>query len=119
VFGLFGVLLCLLGVGFAIWSRYTLGKNWSGIIVTQKENHDLIKTGPYTIVRHPIYLGFIVAMFGFALTIGNITSYVAVVLEIVTLLMRIFIEEKLMNQIFSNSYQVYSLRTKRLIPFVW
>jgi len=49
----FGVLLLWLGLGFAVWARFELGRNWSGI-VTVKENHNLITSGPYAWVRHPI-----------------------------------------------------------------
>jgi protein-S-isoprenylcysteine O-methyltransferase Ste14 len=119
IFGPLGVVLCFLGAVFAIWSRYVLGKNWSGVIATEKENHELVTTGPYAIVRHPIYLGFIIAMLGFALTVGNIISFVAVILGLITLILRISIEEKLMNGIFVGSYKEYSSKTKRLIPFIW
>ena len=116
--GIIGVLLCLLGAGFAIWARFTLGKNWSGIVATQKEGHKLIKSGPYNIVRHPIYLGFFISMLGFALAVGTIVAYMAVLLGLTALLLRIWIEEKLMNESFFD-YREYSCKIKRLIPFVW
>ena len=108
----------MLGASFAIWAGFTLGKNWSGIVATQKEGHKLIKSGPYNIVRHPIYLGFFISMLGFALAVGTIVAYMAVLLGLTALLLRIWIEEKLMNESFFD-YREYSCKIKRLIPFVW
>lgn len=68
--GALGLLLVLLGVAFAIWARLQLGGNWSGA-VTVKEGHTLVCRGPYTIVRHPIYSGFLLALLGVALIIGE------------------------------------------------
>ena len=69
-----GSVLSLLGVGFAIWARLTLGANWSGI-VTIKEEHQLIRHGPHALVRHPIYAGLLLALLGTALAIGNCAGY--------------------------------------------
>src|SRR2546423_2037486 len=52
------VLLCVSGFGFCIWARFTLGRNWSGIVAL-KADHELITTGPYALVRHPIYTGLL------------------------------------------------------------
>ena len=66
-----GTVTCLLGVGLAMWARSVLGKNWSGRVMLQKEHH-LITEGPYTLVRHPIYLGVLMAMLGSSLVIGQV-----------------------------------------------
>ena len=58
-----GLLLTAAGIGFAIWARLHLGRYWSGII-TLKEGHKVITTGPYRWVRHPIYTGWLAGMFG-------------------------------------------------------
>lgn len=119
VLGIAGALMCIVGVGLAIWSRYALGRNWSGVSATEKEGHELIKTGPYKIVRHPIYLGFLLAMIGFALTIGNGAVYLAIVLGFISILLRIRIEEKLMKELFPILYEQYSKQVNKLIPHVW
>jgi protein-S-isoprenylcysteine O-methyltransferase Ste14 len=60
-----GLLMVVLGLAFAVWARAHLGRNWSGT-VTVKEDHELIRTGPYGIVRHPIYTGLLFAILGSA-----------------------------------------------------
>ena len=52
------VVLCIAGLAFCIWARFTLGRNWSGV-VTFKGGHELITRGPYALVRHPIYTGLL------------------------------------------------------------
>src|SRR5215470_2718421 len=73
--GQIGLGLNIVGVLFAIWARLMLGGNWSGVFMTVKEGHQLVQTGPYGLVRHPIYSGFILAVLGTALTIGLLASY--------------------------------------------
>ncbi|HTO72805.1 MAG TPA: isoprenylcysteine carboxylmethyltransferase family protein, partial [Gemmatimonadales bacterium] len=58
------------GLGFAVWARITLGTMWSGR-VTLKEDHALIRRGPYALVRHPIYTGLLLALLGTALARGT------------------------------------------------
>ncbi|MBV9727756.1 MAG: isoprenylcysteine carboxylmethyltransferase family protein, partial [Gammaproteobacteria bacterium] len=64
------LVLVVLGLGFSIWARMHLGRNWSGT-VTVKEGHELIRSGPYAYVRHPIYTGLIVALAGGAVACGQ------------------------------------------------
>ena len=118
-FGLFGDVLCIAGILFAIWARLTLGTNWSGAIATVKENHELMQKGPYQIVRHPIYTGFFFAMLGTALTIGNVAAYLGVLLGLIAFLIRIPLEERVMTEQFPNAYPNYKQKTKGLIPWVW
>jgi protein-S-isoprenylcysteine O-methyltransferase Ste14 len=61
-----GLLVVLIGVGFTIWARFMLGTNWSNN-VTVKEDHTLVRTGPYRIARHPIYSGILLGMLGSAI----------------------------------------------------
>ena len=61
-----GVVLCALGIGLAIWARAYLGRNW-GMPMSRKENPELVTTGPYAYVRHPIYTGMLIAMLGSAI----------------------------------------------------
>ena len=67
---LLGLLMVVAGLAFAIWARVHLGRNWSGT-VTVKENHELIRSGPYAIVRHPIYTGLLLAVLGTAIVFGE------------------------------------------------
>ncbi|HXY89159.1 MAG TPA: isoprenylcysteine carboxylmethyltransferase family protein [Xanthobacteraceae bacterium] len=119
VLGMIGLALDLAGVAFAIWARLTLGSNWSGMVMTTKEGHELVQTGPYAIVRHPIYAGFLLAMLGTALTIGTTASYLGFVASLVAFMIRVMIEDRLMRDHFGKAHEAYQQRTKRLIPYVW
>lgn len=116
--GILGVVLAFGSVAFAIWARVTIGKNWSGAVVTLKEGHELVDTGPYALVRHPIYTGFLGAALGTALTVGSIAAYSGVVLLLVAFLIRIRREEALMTAQFPGRYLVYKSNTRMLVPFV-
>lgn len=65
-----GLLMVICGLAFAVWARIHLGRNWSGT-VTVKEDHELIRSGPYGIVRHPIYTGLLLAIAGTAIVFGE------------------------------------------------
>jgi protein-S-isoprenylcysteine O-methyltransferase Ste14 len=107
----------LLGaVGFAIWARLTLGRNWSGALASVGENHELVVVGPYRYVRHPIYAGFLVAMLATAVIIGTVASYLAVLVAALAFLMRIGMEEALMLSQFPDAYRAYRAKTAALIP---
>jgi protein-S-isoprenylcysteine O-methyltransferase Ste14 len=118
-FGITGVVLDLAGVGFAIWARLALGTNWSGIVATTKQGHELVQTGPYAIVRHPIYAGMVLAAVGTALTRGTLASYAGLAALLVALMIRVNFEEKLMGARFGESHEAYRRQTSKLIPHVW
>lgn len=109
--------LTALGVAFAIWARVHLGRNWSSHPAV-KEDHELVTTGPYAYVRHPIYTGVILAVLGSALT-GSIFGIVGFAVISVRFFLRIDKEERIMLNLFPNKYPAYQKRTKRLVPFVW
>lgn len=117
IIGVIGAVFCAAGVALAIWARRHLGKNWSAY-PTLKENHELITSGPYRFVRHPIYTGLLLALLGSALALGSfwVIFFIAVCLVFVN---RIFVEERLMLREFPDSYPEYRRRTKALIPFIW
>ncbi|HEX4054825.1 MAG TPA: isoprenylcysteine carboxylmethyltransferase family protein [Tepidisphaeraceae bacterium] len=113
-----GVVLCAAGIGLAIWARRILGTNWSGLI-TLKENHELIRHGPYRFVRHPIYSGVILAMIGTVLAIQPFLQGLAVLAILaIALKLKSLGEEKLMMSQFPDSYPRYKNEVKSLIPFV-
>ncbi len=118
-FGIIGVMLDLPGVAFAIWARLALGRNWSGIVVTMKQGHELVQTGPYAIVRHPIYMGLLLAAIGTALTKGTLAAYVGLAAIFIAFLIRVTIEEALMSEQFGETYDAYRGRTWKLVPLVW
>src|SRR5262249_29768313 len=111
-----GVTIAAAGVALALWARVNIGRNW-GMPGTQKEGADLVTTGPYAFIRHPIYTGFLLALFGTALTEGP------VLLVAVAVLGSYFIynarrEERIMNERFPDAYPAYKRRTKMLVPFI-
>ncbi|HUC02258.1 MAG TPA: isoprenylcysteine carboxylmethyltransferase family protein [Candidatus Paceibacterota bacterium] len=112
-----GAILCAAGIAFAIWARRHLGTNWSGT-PSIKEGHELVTTGPYRFVRHPIYTGMILALFGSALVNGAVWFIVFAVFAGM-FLWRIPVEEGYMMRLFPDQYPEYKKRTKALIPFVW
>jgi protein-S-isoprenylcysteine O-methyltransferase Ste14 len=114
---LVGAALTVLGVGFAVWARLTLGSNW-GMPMTLRENPELVTGGPYAYVRHPIYTGLIFAVLGTALVLGGIWLSIFVVSSIYFALSA-GREEKDMVERFPDAYPAYRARTKRLVPFVY
>jgi len=113
-----GATFCGLGIGFAIWARNVLGGCWSGKVTIQKE-HKLIKEGPYSVVRHPQYTGFLLALFGTALMLGKIFSFVWYLFLIVSLIAKAKQEEKILAKIFPNEYLEYKQKVKMIIPYVY
>jgi protein-S-isoprenylcysteine O-methyltransferase Ste14 len=112
-------LLCVGGVAFAIWARLSLGRNWSGAVASVFENHELVRSGPYRTLRHPIYTGFLIAMLGTAITSGTLASYLSVLIGLVAFLLRIQIEEALMLSQFPEAYRTYQLQSWALIPCLY
>jgi protein-S-isoprenylcysteine O-methyltransferase Ste14 len=112
-----GAALTLAGIAFAIWARVHLGRNWSGV-PSIKKDHELVTSGPYRFVRHPIYTGIIAALLGTAFVDG-LPWLVAFVIFGIVFVMRIPVEEKFMMQFFPDQYPEYRKRTKALVPFVY
>jgi protein-S-isoprenylcysteine O-methyltransferase Ste14 len=110
-----GVVLCGCGMAFAIWARVHLGRNW-GMPMSLKQDAELVTSGPYAYVRHPIYSGFILAMIG--TTLVQILWTVPLVLSFTYFLWSAKTEEKIMLNEFGEKYADYMRRTKMLIPLV-
>jgi protein-S-isoprenylcysteine O-methyltransferase Ste14 len=111
-----GIALC--GVALSIWARLTLGDNWSSS-PSIKQGHALILHGPYRIVRHPIYTGMLLALFGSALQYGLVRSFVAVVICGVGFCMKVTAEEQFMVHRFGDQYLRYRRDVSALVPFVF
>ena len=106
------------GVAFAIWARVTLGRNWSGM-VTVKQDHELIRRGPYALVRHPIYTGIAFAAAGTVIFYGEIIGLLFMVAMLSVMLHKMIIEERFMTEQFGSAYTDYKNRTKAFVPFAW
>jgi protein-S-isoprenylcysteine O-methyltransferase Ste14 len=117
--GMIGDALVLAGVGFAVWARLVLGHNWSGLVMMVRDGHQLVQTGPYAIVRHPIYTGLFFAILGTTLTLGTLASWIAVASGLAGILIRVDVEERLMATEFGDAHAAYRARTRKLIPLLW
>ena len=112
-----GAAITAAGLLFSIWARHHLGNNWSQA-VTLKKDHELITSGPYALVRHPIYTGLLLAIVGCAVARGEWRGVLAVVLAFVALWQKLKLEEKWMHAQFGESYEAYARRTPALLPFL-
>jgi protein-S-isoprenylcysteine O-methyltransferase Ste14 len=115
--GAAGLILCLAGFSLAVWARVHLGRNW-GMPMSLKEGHELVTTGPYRYVRHPIYSGMLLAILGSALATGRVWLVLFVAMAIYCVYSA-RTEEGLMLQQFPEEYTRYKKRTKAIIPFVY
>jgi protein-S-isoprenylcysteine O-methyltransferase Ste14 len=113
-----GLALTGLGLGFALWARFSIGNNWDGMVVL-KEDHKLVRTGPYSIVRHPIYSGFMLATLGTAVAQGEIGRLLAVPMIVIAWGYKARVEEAFLTQRFGQQYEQYRREVKALIPAVW
>jgi protein-S-isoprenylcysteine O-methyltransferase Ste14 len=111
------IALTAVGLGFAIWARWHLGRNWSAS-VTAKEGHELIRTGPYAFVRHPIYTGMLTAGLGTAIAIGGLHAFVGLAIVTVGFIRKLHIEEQWMREVFGEQYTKYEAEVPALIPFI-
>ena len=111
-----GLVLFALGLGFAIWARVHIGRNW-GTPMTQKDEPELVTSGPYRLVRHPIYSGVLVAGIGTAVALSWVWL-AAVVLGGIYFVYSATVEERYLGEQFPNDYPRYKRSTKMLVPFV-
>ncbi len=112
-----GLLMVVLGLAFAVWARAHPGRNWSGT-VTVKEDHELIRTGPYGIVRHPIYTGLLFAILGTAVAFCDWHGLLAFGFLTLAFLFKLRREERFMSESFPNEYPRYRAEVPALIPFI-
>lgn len=110
-----GIAIIIIGLAFAVWARLHLKSNWSGVI-TVKQDHQLIQSGPYRWVRHPIYSGVILAMAGTAVENGRVRGILGVLLVVIGFWIKSRKEEHFMRQTFGEQYEVYCQSTGTLIP---
>ncbi|MFC0437773.1 isoprenylcysteine carboxylmethyltransferase family protein [Kutzneria buriramensis] len=113
------IVLVALGGGFRLWSIATLGRYFRAVVHIQ-ENHHVVRSGPYRVLRHPSYTGLLVALLGVALIIGNYASSAIFWLTVVAgILYRIRVEERMLLDGLGDDYAAYMRETNRLIPGVW
>jgi len=110
-----GVAVCALGIALAIWARTHLGRNW-GMPMSLREGHELVTTGPYAFVRHPIYTGILLALIGTALV--EPSRWIVVLGAFGYFVFAAIVEERTMTTQFPLEYPGYLKRTKMLFPFL-
>ena len=112
------VALVVAGLSFSVWARRTLGGNWSGT-VTVKVNHEPVQTGPYRRIRHPIYTGLLLAVFGSGLAAGRLYGMAAFLFVALALWWRLRVEERWMRVEFGDHYEAYRRTSWALMPYVY
>jgi protein-S-isoprenylcysteine O-methyltransferase Ste14 len=115
--GVVGLVLFGLGLAGAIWARVHIGRNW-GTPMTQKENPELVTSGPYRLVRHPIYSGILLAGIGTAVALGWFWL-VVFALSGIYFVYSATVEERYLSEQFPDMYAAYRRSTKMLVPFVF
>jgi protein-S-isoprenylcysteine O-methyltransferase Ste14 len=111
-----GALLFACGIALAVWARLHLGRDW-GMPMTQRAEPELVTSGPYRFVRHPIYSGLLTAMLGTAL-VNNLLGLIVVAVLVAYFYYCGIVEERNLAATFPKSYPEYRSRTKMLIPFL-
>jgi protein-S-isoprenylcysteine O-methyltransferase Ste14 len=112
-----GLVMTAAGLAFSVWARLHLGGNWSGTI-TLKQDHTLVRTGPYRLVRHPIYSGLLLALLGSAIAMGEWRGFVSVALAWLAFLRKSSLEERWMREKFGSDYERYACEVPALIPSI-
>ena len=113
-----GTAFAITGVAFAIWSRQLLRNNWSGVVAIT-EGQQFIQSGPYTIVRHSIYAGMLLALLGTTLVASTVGSLLGFGLAIVSLWQKARIEEQFLMVEFGEQYSKYQSEVNFLVPFIF
>jgi protein-S-isoprenylcysteine O-methyltransferase Ste14 len=112
-----GLLLFAVGLGFAIWARVHIGRNW-GSPMSQKNEPELVASGPYRLVRHPIYSGILAAGIGTAVAL-NWAWLIALALAGVYFIYSAVVEERNLTEQLPDTYPAYRRSTKMLVPFIF
>jgi protein-S-isoprenylcysteine O-methyltransferase Ste14 len=104
------------GLAFTVWARSHLGRNGS-VAVTLKRGHELVTTGPFAFVRHPMYTGLLTAFLGSALSLGQWRGLLAFAIALAALWRKWRLEERWMRERFGDAYDAYKQRVPEVLPF--
>jgi protein-S-isoprenylcysteine O-methyltransferase Ste14 len=113
-----GAAVTVAGLLFAVWARQHLGTNWSRS-VTIKQDHELITSGPYAVVRHPIYTGILAGFLGTAIALSQVRGIIVFVLVFVVFWAKLHREEEWMRSQFGETYATYAHQTAALVPYIF
>jgi protein-S-isoprenylcysteine O-methyltransferase Ste14 len=120
--GLIGLLLYLVGLIFMLWARRTLGKYWglsTSLQVKLHDDHQIMQSGPYAFIRHPMYFGWWTAMLGLTLLYPVWALFILFLSTLISFIGRARREEAALAEKFGNSWIEYKKRTKFTIPFIY
>lgn len=115
---IFGLCLTLASMLLCVWARILLGRNRSGVD-RLNQNRELLRKGPYRVVRHPVYAGVILAMLGTAIVFSRAECFVGVLLVAFGFLLRVRLEDRFMRKKFGEEYARYRKQVRALIPFIF
>lgn len=119
VSAIFPAAIALGSVSLFAWATRTMGANWS-LLGRTREDHSLVQTGPFAVVRNPIYVALFGMMCALATALGHTLNLtLAIPIYMIGTLMRVSIEEKMLREMFGQAFDHYSRRVKRFIPLVW
>jgi len=110
-----GAGIAALGIAFAIWARRHLGENWSATI-TLKEGHELIRSGPYRHIRHPIYTGMLTGLSGTALALGEYRALLSLAIAVSAFYFKARKEERYLVQEFGEGFRKHREHTGMFLP---
>jgi protein-S-isoprenylcysteine O-methyltransferase Ste14 len=110
-----GFVASVAGLGIAAWARVHLGKNWSDKVVIQA-SHQLIRTGPYTHLRHPIYSGVLLGVLGTAAVVGERRGAIAFLLLLTNYAIKARKEDRLLAKNFGDDFVLHQKRAGFLLP---
>jgi protein-S-isoprenylcysteine O-methyltransferase Ste14 len=110
-----GVAVAWIGIALALWARYVLGSNWSAQVAI-REGHELIQTGPYRFIRHPIYTGILTGTWGTAIAIGQLSAFFGVILITLGLAYKAKQEELRLQATFGEMWTAHQQRTGMFLP---
>ncbi|HEY7021685.1 MAG TPA: isoprenylcysteine carboxylmethyltransferase family protein [Ktedonobacterales bacterium] len=118
IFFWLGILLIYTGIAFRLYAIHTLGAYFTTAVAIAPQQ-TVISAGPYQLIRHPAYTGFLITLFGYGLCLTNWLSLLVMMgCALVAFIYRIRVEERVLQERLGQPYQEYMRRTKRLIPFV-
>ncbi|MGZ9224880.1 MAG: methyltransferase family protein [Anaerolineales bacterium] len=122
ILSVLGLTIYIVGMSFMLWARRTLGKNWglsTSLQAKLRDDHELVRSGPYAFVRHPMYFGAWAFMFGLLLLYPKWVMLVFTVSMLASLSMRARREEIALAERFGDVWVKYKKRTKFIIPFIY
>ena len=112
-------LLMAAAVALFAWSARTMGRNWA-VVARTRADHQLVTSGPFALVRNPIYLAMGLFLLGLAIATGHARAlWITIPVFLVGTMIRIRAEEALLEKRFGEPYRAYKARVKRLVPGVF